>query len=76
VVGHGLANYLIKRYPVSTVAPYYLLVPVLAVLIGVVFWGDVLTPELITGGLMVMAGVSIITFRSTHKKKIKATDDA
>lgn len=71
VVGHGIGNYLIKRYPVSTVTPYYLLVPVLAVIIGVVFWGDVLTIELMIGGLMVMGGVSIITFRSAAQEKVK-----
>jgi len=71
VVGHGIGNYLIKRYPVSTVTPYYLLVPVLAVMIGVVFWGDVLTVELITGGLMVMGGVTIITLRSAARDKEK-----
>ncbi len=68
VVGHGLGNYLIKHYPVSTIAPYYLLVPVFAVALGIIFWGDVMTVELMIGGAMVMSGVTIITFRSAKKK--------
>lgn len=76
VVGHGLGNYLIKHYPVSTVAPYYLLVPVFAIILGVVFWGDVITLELMIGGAMVMSGVTIITFRSAKKKPAKVLDGA
>ncbi|MDF2368601.1 DMT family transporter [Sneathiella sp.] len=71
VVGHGLGNYLIKHYPVSTIAPYYLLVPVFAVALGIIFWGDVMTVELMIGGAMVMSGVTIITFRSAKKKPAK-----
>ncbi|TNE34837.1 MAG: DMT family transporter [Alphaproteobacteria bacterium] len=66
VVGHGLANYMIKHYPVSTIAPYYLLVPVFAVILGMIFWGDQLTTELMVGGAMVMGGVTIITLRSAR----------
>ncbi len=76
VVGHGLGNYLIKHYPVSTVAPYYLLVPVFAIILGVVFWGDVITLELMIGGAMVMSGVTIITLRSAKKKPAKVLDGA
>jgi O-acetylserine/cysteine efflux transporter len=70
VVGHGLGNYLIKHYPVSTIAPYYLLVPVFAVALGIVFWGDVMTLELMIGGALVMSGVTIITLRSAKKKSM------
>ncbi|MZR32496.1 DMT family transporter [Sneathiella litorea] len=75
VVGHGLGNYLIKRYPVSTIAPYYLLVPIFAVALGMIFWGDVMTVELMVGGAMVMSGVTIITLRSAKKKPVKNISD-
>jgi O-acetylserine/cysteine efflux transporter len=76
VVGHGLGNYLIRHYPVSTIAPYYLLVPVFAIILGIVFWGDVITLELMIGGAMVMSGVTIITFRSAKKKPLEEPDGA
>ncbi|MCF8468411.1 MAG: DMT family transporter [Sneathiella sp.] len=76
VVGHGLGNYLLKHYPVSTIAPYYLLVPVFAIALGIVFWGDVMTVELMIGGAMVMSGVTIITLRSAKKKPMKVLDGA
>lgn len=68
VIGHGAANFLLKHYPVSTVAPYYMLVPVFAVILGVVFWGDQITTTLIIGGSMVMAGVATITLRNPKPK--------
>jgi O-acetylserine/cysteine efflux transporter len=74
VIGHGLGNYLIKFYPVSTIAPYYLLVPVFAIILGVVFWGDQITLELMVGGAMVMAGVTIITFRSNRRRVVEGID--
>ncbi|MEH6526688.1 MAG: EamA family transporter [Sneathiella sp.] len=76
VIGHGLGNYLIKFYPVSTIAPYYLLVPVFAIILGVVFWGDQITIELVIGGAMVMSGVTIITFRSNKQKAVEGIDGA
>jgi len=68
VIGHGAANLLLKYYPVSTVAPYYMLVPVFAVILGVIFWGDQITTTLFVGGSMVMAGVATITLRSPSLK--------
>ncbi|MEX0582270.1 MAG: DMT family transporter [Sneathiella sp.] len=76
VVGHGITNYLIRRYPVSTISPYFLLVPVFAVALGIVFWGDILTIELMIGGAMVMSGVTVITLRSAKKKPIEEPDGA
>lgn len=74
VIGHGLANYLIKHYPVSTIAPYYLLVPVFAIILGILFWGDIMTLELMIGGAMVMGGVAFITFRSRNKEVAEHAD--
>ncbi|MBL4907973.1 MAG: DMT family transporter [Sneathiella sp.] len=65
VIGHGAANYLIQHYPVSMIAPYYMLVPVFAVILGVAFWGDQITISLLIGGGMVMAGVATITLRNS-----------
>jgi len=72
VIGHGAANLLLKYYPVSTVAPYYMLVPVFAVILGVVFWDDQITTTLFVGGSMVMAGVATITLRSFSRKASKS----
>ncbi len=67
VIGHGGVNYLLQTYPVSMVSPYLLMAPVFAIFTGVMFWNDVLTVELIVGGVMVIAGVGIITIRNNAK---------
>lgn len=61
---HAGWYYLLRRYPVSTVGPLMLLMPVVGVLAGVGYYGDVLTTQMIVGGLLTFSGVTIITFRT------------
>ncbi len=63
VVGHGLWNYLVKLHPVSIVAPFSLLVPIMGVAFGQLFYREPLTIELLSGGAMTLAGVAIIVVR-------------
>ncbi len=71
LVGHGIVYYLLTRYPVSLITPLLLLAPVLAVLLGVLFWGDQPTWKLLLGGLMTLIGVAVVT---TKTPKSSATD--
>ncbi len=61
LVGHGTVYYLLTRYPVSLITPLMLLAPVLAILFGVLLWGDQPTWKLLLGGFMTLAGVAVIT---------------
>lgn len=61
LVGHGIVYHLLRRYPVSVTTPLLLLTPVLAVVFGVLWWGDVLTWKLLLGGFMTLVGIAIIT---------------
>lgn len=61
---HAGWYYLLRRYPVSLVSPIMLMQPLVGVLSGVVVYGDVLSWQLVIGGLLTMAGVAIIVFRS------------
>lgn len=72
VIGHGGVNYLLKLYPVGTVSPYLLIAPVMAVAIGVIFWEDSLSVELVTGGVMVIVAVSVITLRNHRETRQQA----
>ncbi len=74
IIGHGLALFLIQRYPVSTVNPYFLLTPIFAIAMGVFIWGDEPGTELWIGGALTLLGVAVITFR--QKKKALVTDQA
>lgn len=61
---HAGWYYLLRRYPVSTVGPFMLLMPLIGVFSGVAYYGDILTKQMILGGLLTFSGVAIITFRS------------
>ena len=63
LLGHGLYYVLIKRHPVAQMMPWLLLVPVLAVALGVLFWGDRPGMRVWIGGAMVLGGILVIALR-------------
>ncbi len=69
IIGHGGFYWLIQRHEVNRITPYLLLVPVLAVLLGIMFWGDRPGPRLISGGTLVLAGVLWITLRARWRRR-------
>ena len=73
LLGHGLYYRLVQRHPVALVTPWLLLVPVLAVGLGVAFWGDRPGPRLWLGGAMVLGGVFVIALRALAKSRPMAT---
>ena len=70
VLGHGLFYWLVQRHPVSTVTPYLLLAPVVAIVLGILFFGDRPGLRLLLGGAMVLGGVLTIAVRA----KARATE--
>ena len=64
IVSHTAMYYLLQRYPVNTVTPFFLLSPLFAVIGGVLFLDDHLTPVLIAGGVLILAGVGYIYARN------------
>lgn len=69
LLGHGLFYVLVKRHPIAQVTPWLLISPVLAVVLGIVFWGDRPGPRLLVGGAMVLGGVLIIALRALAKSR-------
>ncbi|GAB3379344.1 DMT family transporter [Lysobacter fragariae] len=72
LLGHGLFYVLVQRHPVAQVTPWLLLVPVLAIALGIAFWGDRPGPRLWIGGAMVLGGVLIIALRAIAKARTPA----
>jgi O-acetylserine/cysteine efflux transporter len=62
--GHGLYYVLVQKHPVAQVTPWLLLSPVLAIVLGMLFWGDRPGPQLWIGGAMVLGGVLVIALRA------------
>jgi O-acetylserine/cysteine efflux transporter len=69
-LSHALWQKLLVSNPVSQVVPWCLLVPVFGVLSGILLLGEALTPSIVTGGLITVSGVGIVTFRRLKKGKI------
>ena len=63
IAAYGLWYWLLNRYDVTAVAPFNLLVPLIAGASGVLIMGDQLTPTKMIGGGMILAGVALITVR-------------
>ena len=76
LLGHGLFYVLVQRHPVAQVTPYLLITPVLAVLLGIVFWGDRPGPAMWIGGAMVLGGVLVIALRTLQKSRTPVNDAA
>jgi len=64
VIGHGIFYWLVQRHPVSTITPYLLIAPVVAIVLGVLFWGDRPGARLLLGGAMVLGGVFVVAIRA------------
>ncbi len=69
IVAYGLWYYLIKHYDVTAVAPYNLLVPLVAVSGGVLIMGDTLTVTKLIGGAMILSGVGLIQVREIIRSR-------
>jgi len=67
IVGHGLFFYLVQRHPVSSVMPYLQITPVIAVVFGILAWGDHPGWRLLIGGGLVIMGILFITLRARGK---------
>lgn len=63
LIGYGLWNRLITTYPMSSVVPYSLLVPVVGITAGVIAFDDPITTQIILGASLTIVGVGVITLR-------------
>lgn len=69
IIGHGTFYWLVQRHEIQRVTPYLLLVPVLAVGMGMLAWGDRPGPRLLIGGALVILGVLWVTLRSHARQR-------
>lgn len=60
---HTAMFFLIQRYPVTSVAPLTLLSPVFSILFGVTLLDDQLSPRMVLGGVITLAGILIVALR-------------
>jgi len=60
VLATTLLFWLVQRREAGRVTPYLLATPVVSILIGWGLMGDVLTPQILTGSAIAMAGVAVV----------------
>ena len=63
LIAHTSYFALIRRYPVSTVAPVTVLTPLFSVLFSVLLLGDTLDGRMLIGALLTLSGVTVILAR-------------
>jgi O-acetylserine/cysteine efflux transporter len=63
--GYSAWNYLLKRYPAGTVAPFTLLVPLFGIASGILVLGEGFDRFEIAGALLVTTGLVIANFGMT-----------
>ncbi|MCP4278239.1 MAG: EamA family transporter [Gammaproteobacteria bacterium] len=71
-LGYALWYRLLGIYKVSQVMPFLLLLPVTAVLGGVLFLGESITVKITIGGLMALTGVALITIQRSPFRTLRA----
>jgi O-acetylserine/cysteine efflux transporter len=72
IFGHSVYYQLLKRYDVTLLAPLTLLTPIIAVGTGIVFLGEAMTPQLIIGGALTLAGVGLVAMRENKSLPAEA----
>lgn len=67
LLGHGLYFFLMKRHPVALLMPWLVLVPIIAIALGVLVWGDRLGLRACFGGALILGSVLAIALRKRQK---------
>ncbi len=60
VLATTLVFWLVQKREAGRVTPYLLATPVVSILIGWMFMGDVLTPQILTGATLTIGGVAVV----------------
>lgn len=76
LIGSGGMAWLLQRHPVSTVIPVTLGAPVVGVLASSLVFGNPLTPVMVLGGVIAMAGVAIVTMRTAGAREAESVRDS
>lgn len=72
VIGQGSMSYLLQRHPINVIIPLTLVNPVIAVISSAWWFGTQITPLMIIGGLIVFAGIAIVSIRTAQAEQRKS----
>jgi O-acetylserine/cysteine efflux transporter len=66
IMGHGAMAWLLQRHDVSVIVPFTIPTPVISVAAAAWWFGTPVTPLMMLGGLIAIAGVAIVALRTAH----------
>lgn len=69
-IGYGVWNWLLIRYPVATIAPFTLLIPVVGMLSSILVFGEPLQLWKLIAGLLVITGLCINILGSRYRLRL------
>lgn len=69
VVGHGSMSWLLQRHPISQVVPLTLAAPIISVVTASLFFRTPITAMMVTGGIITLVGVAIVSIRTARISK-------
>jgi len=67
IIGHGSFYLLLQHYPINQVSPFITLSTLFAIVFGVLLLGDQITDRILLGGVLTLAGVTVIARRNAVK---------
>jgi O-acetylserine/cysteine efflux transporter len=73
VIATALLFWLVQRREAARVTPYMLSTPVVSIVIGVLFMGDVLDAQIVAGAAATMAGVGLVALAERRKRPVGPT---
>jgi O-acetylserine/cysteine efflux transporter len=76
IMAHATWYSLVQRYPMNTVVPFNMLIPIVGVAAGILVLGEPLTWQKVMGGVLTLAGVAVIQLRLARKAVEQGTKDA
>ncbi|MBC7725274.1 MAG: EamA family transporter [Burkholderiaceae bacterium] len=69
LVGYGIWNFLLSRYPTSAVVPFTLLIPIIGIITAWLVQGEVPTLTQLVGGAIMIAGLSAAVVQRSFRPR-------
>ncbi len=67
IIGHTTYYSMVKRYDISKVIPYVVTIPIWAILISNLFFGEKISIQFIIGSAICILGIGVLSFKKTDK---------
>jgi O-acetylserine/cysteine efflux transporter len=74
VIANALMFSLVQKYEVARTTPYMFATPVIAIALGAVALGDKVTPQVLVGGAITMAGVAVAALAERRALRVVAKE--